>query len=302
MNAKYIIVALAFALSAFTAAAQELNCTVEVNSDQINGTNKSVFSTLKEAITEYMNTTQFSSAQIAPNEKIECKLFLTAKEYTDGKVKGDLQIQSSRPVYNSTYSTTLINFKDTKIDFDYNEGDPLVFNLTNMESQLTAILNFYAYLVLALDFDSFSPRGGEPFYERLETIVQQAQSSGEVGWKAFEDSKNRSAVLRAYTDPNTQSLRDMIYDYHRLGLDEMSISPDKGRAKITTTVDVLRHVYDVAPMSVALSMYRDAKMDEMVNIYTKGTQTEREHVAEVFTVLYPTDQDRIKKIKQGSNK
>mgnify|MGYP004443415093 FL=1 len=301
MNIRHLIIAI-ISLSALYAPAQELNCTVEVNSDQINGTNKSVFTTLQEAITEYMNTTKFSDAQIAANEKIECKLFLTAKEYTDGKVKGDLQIQSTRPVYNSTYNTTIINFKDTKIDFDYSEGDPLVFSLINMESQLTAILNYYAYLILALDFDTFSLKGGTPFYERLETIVQQAQSSGETGWKAFEDTKNRSAVLRAFFDPNAQGMRELLYNYHRLGLDEMALSPDKGRAKIVTSIDALTHIYDVSPMSVALSMFRDAKFDEMVNICTKGSQTERDHVAEVFTTLYPTEQDRIKKIKQGTNK
>ena len=181
-------------------SAQELNCTVEVNSDQVDGTYKQVFQTLQQAISEYMNTTVFSNAQFAANEKIECRMFFTVKEYTeDGNVSGDLQVQSIRPVYNSSYTTTLLNFKDTKIDFVYRENEPLVFTLSHQESQLTAILNFYAYLFLAMDFDSFSPRGGEVYWERLKSIVQMAQSSGETGWKAFEDTKNRSAVLSAFT-------------------------------------------------------------------------------------------------------
>lgn len=283
-------------------SAQELNCRVEINSDQISGTNKSVFNTLQEAVREYMNDTKFTSAQFSPVERIECTLFLTIKEVNDNTMSGDLQIQATRPVYNSTYSTTLLNFKDTKIDFTYQEGEPLTFSENTMESQLTAILNFYAYLILAIDFDSFSKRGGEQIYNRLQNIVQLAQSSGETGWKAFEDTKNRAAVLAAFTDPSTSQIRDMYYDYHRKGLDEMSVSPDKGRATITASLETLKKVYDVSPMSVSLSMFRDAKMDELVNIYTKGTQDERDKVVEILSSLYPTDQDRITKIKEGKNK
>lgn len=287
---------------AFPMASQELNCRVEVNSDQISGTNKSVFNTLQEAIREYMNDTKFTSAQFSPVEKIECTLFLTVKEVNDNVMSGDLQIQAIRPVYNSTYTTTLLNFKDSKIEFSYQEGEPLTFSENTMESQLTAILNFYAYLIMAIDFDSFSKRGGQQLFERLENIVQLAQSSGESGWKAFEDTKNRAAVLGVFTDPSTSQIRDMTYEYHRTGLDEMSVSPDKGRAAITGSLEYLKKVYDVAPMSVGLSMFRDAKMDELVNIYTKGTQDERDRVVEILSSLYPTDQDRIRKIKEGKNK
>jgi len=289
-------------VTVLSSAGQELNCRVEVNSDQIAGTNKSVFNTLQEAISEYMNDTKFTAAQFSPIEKIECTLFLTIKEVNDNVMTGDLQIQATRPVYNSTYTTTLLNFKDSKIEFTYQEGEPLNFSENTMESQLTAILNFYAYLILAIDFDSFSKRGGEQIFERLENIVHMAQSSGESGWKAFEDTKNRAAVLAVYTDPSTAQIRDMTYDYHRTGLDEMSVSPDKGRATITQSLEILKKVYDVAPMSVGMSMFRDAKMDELVNIYTKGTQDERDRVVEILSSLYPTDQERIRKIKEGKNK
>ena len=300
---RLLFLSMAFSAAVFSTTAQELNCQVEVNSSQVSGTNSSsVFNTLQEAISEYMNNTKFSNAQLSPNEKIECKLFLTVKDYTDNTVTGDLQVQSTRPVYNSSYTTTLINFKDSKIDFTYQEGDPLQFSEMSMESQLTAILNFYAYLILAIDFDSFSPHGGDPFYERLEQIVQMAQSSGETGWRAFEDNKNRSAVLSAYTDPSTQQLRDLIYDYHLQGLDQMALSPDKGRAKITSTLDILKNVYNVSPMSVGLSMFHDAKLDELVNVYSKGPQEERDRVSELLSSLYPTDQERIRKIKNGQKK
>ncbi len=291
-----------FGFSSFTAKGQELNCQVEVNADQIQGANKQVFETLKGAITEYMNTNKFSNAQFAVNEKIDCRLFFTIKEYNDNTMIGDLQIQSSRPVYNSTYSTTLINFKDTKIEFSYQENEPLIFSENNMESNLTAILNFYAYLILAIDFDSFSPNGGDFFYERAQNVVQMAQSSGESGWKAFEDTKNRPSVLSAYIEPNTSILRKLLYEYHRLGLDEMVLSPDKGRAKISSILEYLRKIYDIAPMSVGLSMFKDAKLDELVNLYTKASQTERDNAYEILSSLYPTENDRLNKIKTGKNK
>ncbi len=285
-----------------TASSQELNCKVEVNSQQVQNTNKQVFQTLQDAINEYMNSTKFSSAQFAVNEKIECRMFFTIKEYEDNVMKGDLQVQATRPVYNSSYMTTLINFKDAKIEFEYQENDPLVFSENSHESELTAILNFYAYFIMAVDFDSFSPKGGDYFYEKVRNIVQLAQSSGGVGWKAFEDNKNRSAVLAAYTDPATSSIRELLYDYHRTGLDEMVLSPDKGRSKITNSLEHLQKIYDVAPMSVALSMFKDAKLDELVNVYTKGSQTERDKAVEILSPMFPTELERINKIKAGKNK
>ena len=297
-----LFVAALMSLSGFCASAQELLCTVEVNTDQVNGTYKQVFETLQQAITEYMNTTVFTNTQIAANEKIECRLFFTVKDYTDDVVKGDLQIQSMRPVYNSSYTTTLINFRDTKVEFTYREGEPLVYSLNNMESQLTAILNFYAFLVIAVDFDSFSPKGGEPYFERLKQIVQMAQSSGETGWKAFEDTKNRSAVLASFTDAPASVIRDAMYQYHRQGLDLMSTSVDKGRASVTESLDAIAKIYSAAPMSVALSMFKDAKLDELVNIYSKAPQREREAVYKLLEPIYPTERERLEQIKKGAEK
>ena len=280
------------------ASAQELRCVVEVNSDKIEGTNKSVFETLREAISDYFNETKWTNAVFSPNERIECRFFLTVKDYSNDRIKGELQVQLSRPVYNSTYTTTLFNFKDTKIEFDYREGEPLVFNDNVWSSNLTGILDYYAYLFLALDFDSFSPLGGQAYFDKAATVVQQAQSSGEIGWRAFEDTKNRSAVLSVFTDANTSGMREMLYQYHRKGLDEMVTSPDKGRAAITESLSVLQDVYKVAPMSVGLSIFRDAKLDDLVNLYSKAPQTERDDVYDLLQPIYPTDRDRLEKIKK----
>lgn len=178
----FIRILLILALSlALPAAAQELNCTVEVNSSKIEGTDKSPFEELQEAMTEYFNTRKWTNAQFAPNEKIECRFFMTVSKYEDEKFTADVQVQVSRPVYNSTYTTTLLNFKDTKVEFTHRRGEQLVYNESTWEDNLTAILNYYANLFLALDFDSFSPLGGQPYFDRMASIVQMAQSSGETG-------------------------------------------------------------------------------------------------------------------------
>lgn len=282
------------------ARGQELNCSVEVNTDKISGTDKGIFTTLQTAITEYMNNTQWGNAQFLANERIECKLFFTISSFDGTTMSGDLQVQSTRPVYNSTYTTSLINFKDSNVEFTYQENEPLVFSENSMESNLTAILNFYAYMILAIDFDSFSPNGGNLYYEKAANVVTMAQSSGEKGWKAFEDNKNRSAVLSAFTDNSTKGIRALLYDYHRKGLDEMVLSPDKGKAVITKSLGVLKQIYDVAPMSVALSMFKDAKLDELVNVYSKSNMTEKQSVYEILYPLYPTERERLDKIKEES--
>lgn len=300
---KTFVVFLLSLLVSAASVAQELNCRVEINTSQLEGTNKSVFETLQNAVNEYVNTIQWTNTQFSPNEKIECTLFFTITKYDEstGAMEGSLQVQSIRPVYNSSYTTTLINFKDNKIEFAYQENEPLIHSDTNMESQLTQILNFYIYLILAVDFDSFSPRGGDAYFSRLETIVQQGQSSGESGWKAFEDTKNRAAVLAAFTEPSTRRLRDLYYDYHLQGLDQMSVSPDKGRKTIDTSLDILTEIYKVAPMSVGLSMFKDAKLDELVNIYSKATPEERQHAYDVLSAIFPTEQQRLDQIKRGDS-
>lgn len=299
MTLRFFLLALCYVFlssPAFHVSAQELNCTVEVNSQQVQG-QETTFEALKEGINEYMNSTKFSSAQFSPNEKIECRLFLTVTEYTDDVVKGNIQVQSSRPVYNSSYTTTLLNYKDNKVEFEYRPHQQMIFSETTMEDNLTALLNYYAYLILALDFDSFSSRGGQPYYDRLQSIVQMAQSSGEIGWKTYDDNRNRAAVLAALTDASTQTFRDLIYDYHRRGLDEMSVAPDKGRATITKSLSILDEIRQKAPMSVALTMWHDSKLDELINVYSKGSQSERDEVYKLLLDLYPTDASRLNDIK-----
>ena len=304
---KTLMLMLLALMNAFAAVAQdeatELNCEVDVNSQKITNGSKDVFNELKQSITDYMNTTKWTNATFGTNEKIYCKLLLTLSSWDNatGVMEGDLQIQSQRPVYNSSYTTAVINFRDTKVKFSFETGQQLVFSEMEMEDNLTAILNFWAYMIIGMDFDTFELNGGDPYYERAAQVVRLAQSSGESGWKAFEDNTNRSAVLSAFTDKKTSPIRQILYDYHRMGLDQMAVTVDKGRSAITHTLENLAKIYDVAPMSVCLSMFKDAKLDELINVYSKANTTEKEAVYEMLYQVYPSENTRLEEIKKTQN-
>ena len=296
-----VLVALLGVFNAFADdEATELLCEVEVNSDKITDGSREIFNELQEKVTDYMNTTKWTNAIFGTNEKIHCKLMFTISSWDNstGLMKGDLQIQSSRPVYNSSYTTAIINFKDTKVDFNFETGQQLVFSEMEMQDNLTAILNFWAYMIIALDFDTFELKGGDPYYELAANIVRMAQSTGESGWKAFEDNTNRNAVLSAFTDTQTSPIRDILYEYHRLGLDQMVVTVDKGRATITHTLENLGKIYQVAPLSVCLTMFKDSKLDELINIYSKANMTEKESVYEMLYQVYPSENTKLEDIKK----
>ena len=280
----------------------ELLCEVDVNSDKISDGSKEIYGELKQAITDYMNTTKWTNATFGSNEKIYCKLQLTLSSNDNGRMQGNLQIQSQRPVFNSTYTTSVINFKDNKVDFNYETGQQLVHSDQDIEDNLTAILDFWAYMIIGMDFDTFEFKGGDPYYEQAARVVRLAQGTGESGWKAFEDNTNRNAVLSAFTETQTAPIRQILYDYHRMGLDQMVVTVDKGRATITHTLENLGKIYEVAPLSVCLTMFKDAKLDELVNIYSKANTTEKEAVYEMLYQVYPSDNTRLEEIKkQASN-
>lgn len=295
----FLIVCFLF-ISALSATAQELNCRVQINSDKIQGTNKQVFTTLEQAISEYINNRKWSSAQVSANERIECTFLLTVKEVSDTRYKCELQVQSRRPVYNASYSTAMLNFRDTEFEFTYQEFEPLVFNENTFESNLTAVIDFYVYMILGLDFDSFAPQGGTSFFQQAEKVVAMGQSSMELGWKAFDSNRNRHALMSAFIEPRTASFRQLWYTYHRKGLDEMTVSAEKGRSKITEAIDMLKEVRAESPSSVVLSMFSDSKLDELVNIYSKAPQQEKEDIYKVLIGIYPTENSRLKTIREQS--
>lgn len=271
---------------ALTVEAQELNCTVRVIHSQIQGTNTSVFKTLETAISEFMNNRSWTDLQYQKAERIDCALNITLKKYNESSntFEGELLFQLSRPVYNSAYTTTVFSMRDGNFVFTYKEYDNLEFNVNNLDNNLTAMLGYYAYLFIGMDLDTFSPLGGTEVLRVAESIVNSAQTMGEPGWKAFDDSKNRHAILNDYLETSLEPFRQLQYKYHRGGLDEMVQNPDRGRAAVTEALEMLKEAHSNKPLSMLPQIFTDYKRDEIVSIYSgHGTEKERKAVYDIVS-------------------
>ena len=296
---KNIVVLVILVFSVQTIVSQELNCRVQINTAQIQGTNKQVYTTLQTALTEFMNNRKWTTAQFTPIEKIDCSFVITIKEESgSNRYKAELQVQSRRPIYNSIYTSNLLNFRDVTFDFNYVEFDPLQLSDNKFEGNLTAVMAFYANIILGMDFDTFSPLGGTPFYSRAEQIMNLAQSNMETGWQAFESTKNRPAIVAAFLDDGIKDFRLMMYLYHRQGLDQMSINPDKGRSVITESLSKLKTVYEARPTTVLLAIFSDSKIDELNDIFSKGTAIEKESVYKILSDVFPAQTTRYESIRR----
>ena len=280
--------------------AQELNARVTINSDQVQATNKQVFTTLQNALTEFINNKKWTDATFAINERIECSMTILITEIvSDNSFKGEIQVQARRPVYNSSYTTTLLNHRDTEFSFDYTEFEPLEYTENVLNSNLIATVVFYIYTILGLDFDSFSPQGGSAFLQQAQQIVSLAQAQTSwTGWKAFENDRNRHALATALQDNTSEVFREMWYNYHRKGLDEMAANPDRGRTTIIGLLPVLEQVKSTRPTSPLLQMFADAKLDEVVLIYSKATTQEKQEGYKMLSNLYPALTNRMESLKQ----
>ena len=280
--------------------AQELNARVTINSDQVQATNKQVFTTLQNALTEFINNKKWTDATFAVNERIECSMTILITEIvSDNSFKGEIQVQARRPVYNSSYTTTLLNHRDTEFSFDYTEFEPLEYTENVLNSNLIATVVFYIYTILGLDFDSFSPQGGSAFLQQAQQIVSLAQAQTSwTGWKAFENDRNRHALVTALQDNTSEAFREMWYNYHRKGLDEMAANPDRGRTTIIGLLPVLEQVKSTRPTSPLLQMFADAKLDEVVLIYSKATTQEKQEGYKMLSNLYPALTNRMESLKQ----
>lgn len=294
---RMLLTLVAFAAAVAVALCSELNCKVEVNVSRTETMPSDVVRQLQEAVAEYVNTTSFTELRIAPGERIECRMFFDVQSYADDKVSAVLTVQSTRPVYDSSYTTTLLNVRDAEVEFPYSPGQPLVFARDAIDSELTALLDFYVYLILAVDADSFAPEGGTPFYGVASQIVTLARSSGGKGWRAIDSPRNRASLLAALTEPPTAAFRTLLYDYHRRGLDVMTVSPEKGRATIGQTLQRLRDMVSQSPMTPLAALMRDAKLDEFVGLYSKASDDERREAAALLTALWPSESEAMEKIK-----
>jgi len=290
---RILIVSLLMALSA---NAQELNCNIQINSDQISGSNKSVFNTLQKSISEFVNNRRWSELTFSNTEKIECTMNIIIKSVDQNVFTGEIQVQSRRPVYNTSYFTPLFNFKDNNFSFEYKEFDQLEMNENTITSNLTAVLAYYAYVIIGYDMDSYSRLGGSSFFQAAERIVTAAQSADLKGWKAFESSRNRYALINNLTDEAFKKYRNYFYEYHRLGLDEMSENIVNGRAKIVEGLPILREANRARPSAIVISSFLDAKSDELISILSKATEKEKKEAVQVLSDVNPTQTEKYEKI------
>ncbi len=287
------------------ASAQELKCNVQIVTQQIQGTNKQVFQTLQTSIYEFMNNTTWTNHVYSIDERIECNLLFNITEQVSAdEFKGTLQIQSRRPVYNTNYNTVMLNYMDNDIHFRYVEFEPLEFDETQHLSNLTSILAYWAYIILGMDYDSFSYMGGDPYFAQAEAIVAHAQNARESGWKPFEslDHKNRYWLVTDLLNDSYRPIREFNYRYHRLGLDVMDEKVNEGRAVIAESLESLREVYRDRPdpFMYVLKVVLDAKSDEFVNIFSESFTEEKNRAVTILEEIDPANKNKYEKI-QASN-
>lgn len=282
------------------AAAQELKCDIVINSSQIAGTDKSVFENMQTALYEFINNTKWTNINFKTNEKIECSMGITIKERTDSdSFTGEINMALRRPCYKASYTTPMFNYLDQKFSFSYTQGQPLDFSMNTHMSDLTSTIAFYVYMFLGFDFDSFSLNGGQPFFEAAQTIVNNAQSSSEPGWKAFDGNKNRYWLAENATSNSYAQLHQFLYEYHRLGLDVMSEKPEDGRAAILNSLQYLQSVYSSYPTCFLLQLIVEAKRDEIINVFSQGTQKEKTQAATIMKQIDPSKSSQYDAIMQG---
>lgn len=287
------------------AGSQELKCNVQIVSQQIQGTNKQVFQTLQTAIYEFMNTKNWTSHVYSIDERIECNMmFNITEQLSADEFRGTLTIQSRRPIYNTNYNTVMLNYVDNKIHFRYVEFEPLEYDVTQHISNLTSLLAYWAYMIIGLDYDSFSYLGGTLLLQQAENIVANAQNAREGGWKPFEslDHKNRYWLVNDILNDGYRPLREFSYSYHRQGLDVMDGKVTEGRAVIAESLDKLQTVYREKPDPFIhwMQLILDAKADEMINIFSESFTEEKSRAIRILQEIDPANKTKYDKI-QASN-
>ena len=304
-NSRLILLVLSFViyhLSFSPVAAQELQAKININHSKVQGTDVSVFENLQQTLEQFVNERQWTELQFEQNERIVCNFNITVNKYVqaDNRFECSALIQANRPVYNSSYTSTLYNNTDKNFNFDFVQFDQLNFNEEYIDNQLTALFAYYALLIIGLDLDSFSPMGGTDVMQRCLNLVNNSQDLGFPGWKSFEDSRNRFAIINDYLDEAMKPFRQLQYDYYRQGLDEMAQNAERGRTNITTALqDNLKKAHQDKPLSQLPQIWTDYKKEELANIYKgKGTQKEKEAVYDILMGMNAAQSNTWNKIKE----
>ena len=290
-----------FSLSAPTLA-QELQAKITINHSKVQGTDASVFENLQQTLEQFVNERQWTALQFQQNERIVCNFNITVNKYIQGENKFQCTaiIQANRPVFNSAYNSTLYNNTDKTFDFEFAQFDQLNFNEEVIDNQLVALFAYYVYLIIGLDLDSFSPLGGTDILQRCMNLVNNAQDLGFPGWKSFEDSRNRFAIINDYLDEAMKPFRQLQYNYYRKGLDEMVNNAERGRIEVTNALQQnLKVAHEEKPLSQLPQIWTDYKKEEIANIYKgKGTHKEKESIYDLLMAINASQSNTWDKVKQ----
>lgn len=279
-------------------SAQELLATVTINvGPKVQTTDRNVFRDMKTAFQQFLNSRKWTNDAYQQHEKINCSILININDMPSiGVFSASVQVQSARPVYNSNYTSLLLNFADRDWEFEYIESQPLEYNDNTFTNNLTSMLAFYAYLVIGMDYDSFSELGGTPYFQKGLMVVNNAQSSNRPGWQSLGSIRNRYWIIENLLNPQMADVRRALYSYHRLGLDTFDKTPDQSRQVILAGLKNMKKAKDINPNAILIISFFDAKSKELANIFSDGQLPVRREVYDLITMMDPSNQSTYAKI------
>ncbi len=280
-------------------SSQELNCRVQISTPGMHEQDRQIMQTLRTEITEFMNQRNWTNYQFQPNERIEASILITIddKEGQDF-YKGTIQVQSRRPVFNSSYSSPVLNINDRSFQFRYRENEPLEYSDNTFSSNLTSVLAFYAYIIIGFDFDTFTPMGGTPYFEKAQNVVNAAQNASESGWKSHEGQRNRYWLVENIFNTQYRPIREALYQYHRLGFDKMVENVDLARGNVTEALELLQKAHRQRPGSYLMQIIMTTKNDELVNVYSEAPTREQNSAIDILTEIDPSNASKYREISR----
>lgn len=287
-------------LIAHTGWTQELNCTVTINSSQVQTSDRNIFRDMKMSLEQFMNSRKWTSDTYKPHEKINCNLLITiTKMPAVGNFAASVQVQSARPVFNSNYSSLVFNFADREWEFEYIESLPMEYNDNTYTTNLTSMLALYAYLIIGIDYDTFSELGGTPYFQKAQQVVNNAQQASRPGWQALSSNRNRYWIVENLNNSQMTDVRKALYAYHRLALDTFDQDPDKSREIILKTLRDIKKIRDINPNAILVISFFDAKTKELGNIFSAGNIQIRREAYDIMTSIDPSNRSNYEKIIQN---
>ena len=300
MNLKKCFSVFVFLLVTVWGNSQELNCAVQINSSQIAMGDKAIFEGMQRSVFEFMNNRRWTSDKFSPAERIDCSILITIdKQLSTDQFEATIQISSSRPIYGSTYTSTVFQYQDKSVQFKYLQFDVLDFSENAYISEFTSLLGYYAYVIIAQDYDTYSLMGGQEYWQLAQRVVTNAQTSGGSGWQSFKDRNNRYWLVQNALNDRFKSLRECYYVYHRKGFDQMSENVQKGRAEVLKAIKLIEKTHRNEPNSFNQRLFFTAKNDEIIKLFSKAEPSEKNELLPLLDIIDPANSTKYIAIKEG---